>query len=74
MMWEKLPHCGLKAQPHINSRVKMLMRQYNAINEMLEKGSGFGWNDEEKCITCTKDVFDEWVRVNMLLLVYLCTF
>ncbi|XP_031259155.1 uncharacterized protein LOC116117259 [Pistacia vera] len=40
----------------------MLRRQYNAINEMFEKGSDFACNDKEKCITCTKDVFDEWVR------------
>ena len=54
----------IKIDPHIESKVGLLKRQYNAICEMITTGSGFEWNDQEKCMTASKDVFDGWVRVN----------
>ncbi|KAG6480497.1 hypothetical protein ZIOFF_063997 [Zingiber officinale] len=58
----KLPSSNMKATPHIESRYKQLKRQFHAINEMLNHSSGFRWNDVEKCIITTKDVFDAWVK------------
>ncbi|KAG6483806.1 hypothetical protein ZIOFF_060506 [Zingiber officinale] len=62
LMAAKLPSSSLKATPHIESRYKLLKRQFHAITEMLNHSSGFGWNDVEKYITSTKDVFDDWVK------------
>ncbi|GAV89598.1 LOW QUALITY PROTEIN: hypothetical protein CFOL_v3_33012, partial [Cephalotus follicularis] len=46
-MEEKLPGCGLKASPHIET----LKKHYGAIAEMLgPECSGFGWDDANKCI------------------------
>ncbi|RYR20060.1 hypothetical protein Ahy_B03g065145 [Arachis hypogaea] len=51
MFHEKIPGCDLKDNPHIESRVKLLKRQYFAIVEMMgTTGSGFGWNDKDKMI------------------------
>ncbi|XVF54752.1 hypothetical protein PTKIN_Ptkin05aG0206600 [Pterospermum kingtungense] len=62
MIETRLLQLKLKAKPYIESRVKTLKRQYNVIAEMLALGSGFGWDDVEKCLTASKDVFDDWVR------------
>ncbi|WOL14079.1 hypothetical protein Cni_G22859 [Canna indica] len=35
LMEQKLPRCGMKAKPHIESRVKLLRNQFNIIAEML---------------------------------------
>ncbi|XP_078167159.1 uncharacterized protein LOC144561927 [Carex rostrata] len=60
-MHEKLPNCQVRATPHISSRVKLWKKQYYALSEMLS-ASGFGWNDNEKSISCEKGVFDNWIK------------
>ena len=64
MLEKELPESHIKHDPHIESRVRLLKRQYNAIYEMITIGSGFGWNDKEECVIASKDVFDGWVRVS----------
>ena len=38
--------------------------QCNVICEMISTRSGFGWNNEEKYLTISKDVFDGLIRVS----------
>ncbi|XP_074296794.1 uncharacterized protein LOC141627418 [Silene latifolia] len=63
LMEQKLPGCGKKAKPHIESRVKTLQKHYDAITDMLiPQASGFGWNDEGKFVTCEQSVWDNWQK------------
>ena len=64
MLEVKLPNSGLKASPHIESRVKTLKGKYGALADALSQ-SGFGWNEEEMMLVCEKSVFDAWAKVNL---------
>ncbi|XLR57811.1 hypothetical protein S83_008483, partial [Arachis hypogaea] len=49
------------ANSHIESRVKLLKRQYFAIVEMMGTvGSRFGWDDKDKMIVVERQIFNEW--------------
>ncbi|KAG6510318.1 hypothetical protein ZIOFF_028328 [Zingiber officinale] len=63
LMTAKVSSSNLKATPHIESRYKLLKRQFHAINEMINHSSGSGRSDVEKCITALKDMFDDWVKM-----------
>ncbi|KAH6786760.1 hypothetical protein C2S52_006312 [Perilla frutescens var. hirtella] len=61
---EKLPGHGLREKPHIESRCKLLKKQYHAIYDVRTNGelSGFGWDDARKCLTASKDVWDDYLK------------
>ncbi|XP_077225315.1 uncharacterized protein At2g29880-like [Tasmannia lanceolata] len=62
IMESKFAGCGLKATAYIESRLKTLKKQYNAISDML-KTSGFEWNDNLKCAVCEKDdIWNDWLK------------
>ena len=63
LLEKKLPELELKVDPHIELRVRLLKRWYNAICKMITTGSGFRWNDQDKCVTVSKDIFEGWVKV-----------
>ncbi|KAK0599582.1 hypothetical protein LWI29_006626 [Acer saccharum] len=60
-----IPNCGLKAVPHIESKLKFWKKQYGIVYDMLNT-SGFGWNDVRKCIEVDSDeAWKSYVQVRL---------
>nr|XP_048319060.1 uncharacterized protein LOC125418744 [Ziziphus jujuba var. spinosa] len=61
---EIYPNSGLRANPHIESKLKKWKKQYGIIYDILNK-SGFGWNDSLKCVEVDSDkVWKAYVQSN----------
>ncbi|KAA8522293.1 hypothetical protein F0562_012966 [Nyssa sinensis] len=60
----KLPVAGIKAKPHIESRIKTMKRDFNIVYEMLfgPITSGFGWDNDKKCVVAEPLVWEEYMK------------
>ncbi|XP_062190787.1 uncharacterized protein LOC133893711 [Phragmites australis] len=58
---QKLPGRGIKASPHVDSRLKVMKRKYYAIKDMLASPD-FSWDDTRKMIQCEKQRYDEYCK------------
>ena len=63
LIGKAMPSCGLKASPHIDSRLKTLVGKFRAILLMLGT-SGFKWDDERHIIYVERSVYDDFCKVN----------
>ncbi|OWM74763.1 hypothetical protein CDL15_Pgr004530 [Punica granatum] len=59
MLFEKLLNSGIKAMPHIESRLKTLKREWAIVYDMMLNTSGFGWNSTRKMVTAEDDTHKE---------------
>ena len=57
-----LPNSGLKAEPHIKSRMKTWNKHFNIVYDMVHT-SGFGWDEEKNCVVAEDSVWEEYVKV-----------
>ncbi|KAI9070865.1 hypothetical protein K1719_047171 [Acacia pycnantha] len=63
MMEEKLLGCGIKAPPHITSRIKTLKKLWQPLMTWYTGERFELWCDPHtKCVTADKDVWDEYVK------------
>jgi hypothetical protein len=58
-----LPNSGLKAEPHIKSRMKTWKTHFSIVYDMVHT-SGFGWDEEKTCVVAEDSVWDEYVKVH----------
>ncbi|CAO2165342.1 unnamed protein product [Urochloa humidicola] len=61
-MAKVLPNAGLKADPHIKSKVKILKKLLSYILEIQQNGSGFGWDDESKMVVGDRETYMGWAK------------
>ncbi|XP_034219720.1 uncharacterized protein LOC117630948 [Prunus dulcis] len=58
----KCPDSGLKACPHIESKLKKWKKQYSIVYDMINT-SGFAWNDIKKCVEVdSNDAWETYVQ------------
>ncbi|KAI9078722.1 hypothetical protein K1719_039309 [Acacia pycnantha] len=67
MMEQKLPGCGIKATPHITSRIKTLKRLWQMAYDMVygPNTSGFGWDPDTKFVTAEPAVWEEYLKASI---------
>ncbi|KAA8538094.1 hypothetical protein F0562_027702 [Nyssa sinensis] len=60
----KLPGVGIKAKPHIESRIKTMKKDFNIVYDMLygPNTSGFGWDNDKKCVVAEPLVWEEYIE------------
>ncbi|CAL5442710.1 unnamed protein product [Camellia sinensis] len=64
VLHEKLPGCGIKAKPHIESRVQTLKRDTGTVFDVVNGVgcSGFGWDFNTNMVVAEKQVWDGYVQ------------
>ncbi|PPD79091.1 hypothetical protein GOBAR_DD23978 [Gossypium barbadense] len=61
---EALPNAMLKARPNIESRIRLLKRDWSIVYDMLngQNNSGFGWDDHRQVIVAEDAVWDSYLK------------
>ncbi|XP_051212260.1 uncharacterized protein [Lolium perenne] len=63
LLAQRLPGRGIKASPHVDSRLKVLKRKFYSIKDMLAS-PGFSWDGSRKVVRCEKERYDQYCRDN----------
>jgi hypothetical protein len=66
LLAQRLPGRGIKASPHVDSRLKVLKRKFYSIKDMLAS-PGFSWDGSKKVVRCEKERYDEYCKVSHFL-------
>ncbi|PPD95900.1 hypothetical protein GOBAR_DD07067 [Gossypium barbadense] len=64
MLEKALPNAILKARPNIESRIRLLKRDWSIVYDMLngQNNSGFGWDDHRQVVVAEDAVWDSYLK------------
>ncbi|XP_040930048.1 uncharacterized protein At2g29880-like [Gossypium hirsutum] len=64
MLEKALPNAMLKARPNIESRIRLLKRDWSIVYDMLngQNNSGFGWDNHRQVIVAEDAVWDSYLK------------
>ncbi|XP_040948430.1 uncharacterized protein At2g29880 isoform X3 [Gossypium hirsutum] len=62
MLEKALPNAMLKAKPNIESRIRLLKREWSIVYDMLngQNNSGFGWDEHRQLVVAEDAVWDSY--------------
>ncbi|KAL2940293.1 HMG-CoA reductase inhibitor bumarsin [Bienertia sinuspersici] len=64
MLNTKFPGCGIKVIPHIESKFKWFKDKYAIVSEMVNKTSGFQWDEKTSTIQCERQAYDDFCKTH----------
>ncbi|PPD89569.1 hypothetical protein GOBAR_DD13495 [Gossypium barbadense] len=64
MLQTVLPNAMLKAKPNIESRIRLLKREWSIVYDMLngQNNSGFGWDEHRLLVVAEDAVWDSYLK------------
>ncbi|XP_052479538.1 uncharacterized protein LOC128034737 [Gossypium raimondii] len=64
MLQKVLPNAMLKAKPNIESRIRLLKREWSIVYDMLngQNNSGFGWDEHRQLLVAEDAVWDSYLK------------
>ena len=76
MLEKALPTAMLKAKPNIESRIRLLKRDWSIVYDMLngQNNSGFGWDEHRQLVLAEDAVWDSYLKVRIISSLYYLIF
>ena len=67
MLQKVLPNAMLKAKPNIESRIRLLKREWSIVYDMLngQNNSGFGWDEHRQLVVAEDAVWESYLKVRL---------
>ncbi|PPD96203.1 hypothetical protein GOBAR_DD06772 [Gossypium barbadense] len=64
MLQTVLPNAMLKAKPNIESRIRLLKREWSIVYDMLngQNNSGFGWDEHRQLVVAEDAVWESYLK------------